>query len=333
MPKEPQANLYATGFTSTICGYPQSCIFRYDGSAFHIWAPFNEVQDYNNNYVGIVFDYQGYTYVTGLFRDPLGPDFVSFIRHDGNMWEYVPGWNTLSPIKEILIRNGILYVAGAFHESGGAPGNLVAAFDGTTWNNLGGGLEYTLPNSAAALDLEWWHDELYVCELFNNCGGVLCDGIAKWTGTQWCGLPGQFSGQFSDINTLTDMTIWQDSLYVVGGIWYVDGQPFYKSVAQWIGGDAVANCSDPVGVEEVYDKERQALIAWHEQENNRLSLTFPYPEKWNVAVYDATGRFIAMERIQGLTGSMETGELAASMYCVRAIDPQGKPIAAKFIVR
>ena len=99
--------------------------------------------------------------------------------------------------------------------------------------------------------MEWWHGELYVCGMFDNCGGVTCDGIAKWTGTDRCGLPGEFANQFDNVSVLLDMTIWRDSLYVVGQTYYVDGEPFYNSVAQFIGGDAVGNCSDPVGVAEV----------------------------------------------------------------------------------
>jgi len=331
VPKEPTTTLYATGYTGSICGYPQSCIFRYDGSAFHIWEPFNEVPYYNNNYVGTVFDYQGYTYVTGLFRDPLGPGSVSFMRHNGSNWEYIPGWNTLSPIKSVLIRNGILYVAGAFHESGGAPGNLVAAFNGTTWNNLGGGLEYsTGPNSAAALDLEWWHGELYACGLFNNCGGVLCDGIAKWTGTQWCGLPGQFSGATSDITTLSDMTIWQDSLFVCGGISYVDGVPFNRTVAQWIGGDEVAYCSEPVGVvENANALEPNGLEVRPIGNGCQWLIQLPPIGSWKVDVYDASGRMVQNLPLGSFSVLLDLGQQASGMYIVRATNADGKFQSAK----
>ncbi len=332
VPKEPQNTLYATGYTSTICGYPQSCIFRYDGGSFHIWEPFNEVPPDPLNYVGTVFDYQGYTYVTGSFYDPIGSGYVSFIRHNGTNWEYIPEWGTQNPIKEILIRNGILYVAGAFHISDGAPGNLVASFDGTTWNNMGGGLEYTLPNSAAALDLEWWHDELYVCGLFNNCGGVICDGIAKWTGSQWCALPGQFSGQFSDITTLLDMTIWQDSLYVVGGIWYVDGQPFYKSVAQWIGGDAVANCSDPVGVEENTNALEQPDLVVHPLGNGyQWEVRFPETGMWTLSILDASGRHMRSMQTRNEQVIVDLNEQATGLYLFRAMHESGSVRNAKIV--
>ncbi|HMN06184.1 MAG TPA: hypothetical protein PKD45_10680, partial [Flavobacteriales bacterium] len=40
VPKHPDTTLYATGFYGSVCGFPESCVFRYDGSAFHVWEPF-----------------------------------------------------------------------------------------------------------------------------------------------------------------------------------------------------------------------------------------------------------------------------------------------------
>ncbi|MEO8589065.1 MAG: hypothetical protein ABI432_06840 [Flavobacteriales bacterium] len=133
VPKEPQGTLYATGYLGSLCGYPESCVFRCDGSAFHIWEPFQQIPEYSGNYVGCVFDYQGMTYMTGLFKDPLTSGSLSLARFNGTSWEHVPGWNTIAGIKEVSIRNDTLYVAGAFRESQGGPGNMIAAFDGQNW--------------------------------------------------------------------------------------------------------------------------------------------------------------------------------------------------------
>ncbi len=95
VPKVPDTTLYATGSTGSVCGLPESCVFRYDGSAFHSWAPFDLIPPDNNNYVGMIFDYKGKTYLTGSVRDPLGPALMAtFLRWNGSSWEHVPGWNT-----------------------------------------------------------------------------------------------------------------------------------------------------------------------------------------------------------------------------------------------
>ncbi len=181
VPKEPDTTLYATGYMGTICDYPQSCVFRYDGSAFHIWEPFNQIPNGNDNYVGTVFDFHGKTYMSCSLPDPTGPGFVSFIRWNGTSWEHVPGWNTLSPIKDISIHNDTLYVAGTFSLADGGPGNLVAAFDGENWSAMGGGLGYPpAPMSGAALDLEWFHGELWASGVFSKAVNANCTGIAHW---------------------------------------------------------------------------------------------------------------------------------------------------------
>ena len=200
VPKVPDTTLYATGYQADpeeFCGFPESCVFRYDGSAFHSWPPFEQIPPDNDNYVGTIFDFQGKTYLTGSVRDPVGPGLIAtFLRWNGTNWEHVPGWNTQSPIKEILIHNDTLYVAGAFRFATGGPGNLIASFDGENWNDMGGGLAYIpVAMSGAALDLEWWHGELLVSGFFNRAGNVPCSAIAKWNGHQWCNLPGEILWQ------------------------------------------------------------------------------------------------------------------------------------------
>ena len=332
VPKEPTNTLYATGHTGSICGYPQSCVFRYDGSAFYSWEPYDEVPYHPNNSVGTVFDYQGMTYMTGNFLDPLGSsNYRSLIRHNGNSWEYVPGWNTSGPVKEILIRNNILFVSGAFYENAGGPGNLIAAFDGNSWNNMGGGLQYTNnPSAAAALDLEWFHSELYACGLFNSCGGVLCDGIAKWTGTQWCGLPGQFSGLNSDITTLSDMTVWRDSLFVCGGISYVDGAPFNRTVAQWIGGDAVAYCSEPVGVGENNIQGSAQFELIPNPSSSTISVAGLPENARTVEVRDVVGRIAIRVALQDQ--QLDISSLATGTYLITVFTDRNIPLGtARFM--
>jgi len=46
------------------------------------------------------------------------------------------------------------------------------------------------------------------------------------------------------------MAVWRDSLYVCGDFATIDGEPI-RHVAQWLGGDAVVECSEPVGVQEI----------------------------------------------------------------------------------
>jgi hypothetical protein len=329
VPKEPITTLYATGYMGSICGYPESCVFRYDGSAFHIWEPFQQMPDGNDNYVGTVFDFQGKTYMTCSLPDPTGPGFVSFIRWNGSSWEHVPGWNTLSPIKDISIHNDTLYVAGTFSLADGGPGNLVAAFDGENWSDMGGGLSYPpVPMSGAALDLEWFHGDLLACGRFIKAGNADCTGIAKWNGHQWCSMAGVIHDEFGNNARITDMAVWRDSLYICGGINNIDGEPMYQ-VAQWIGGDAVGGCST-VGIHEA-DVQNTTLAINPLAEPGRWTVHFPSNGAWTLSAFDVMGRSVGTWNSHGTQMVLDLADRSQGIYLLRASLVAGEVHSAKVV--
>jgi len=329
VPKVPDTTLYATGYTGSICGYPLSCVFRYDGSAFHIWEPFNQIPADNDNYVGYVFNYQGMTYMTGSFRDPLGPGYVTFLRYNGTAWEHVPGWNTLSPIKAILIQSNTLYVAGAFRLATGGPGDLIASFDGVNWNGMGDGLLYTpVPMSSVVWDLKWFHGELLACGLFSRAGNVPCTSIAQWNGNRWCALPGDIRWQNNAYPMLEDMAIWRDSLYICGGINTIDGDTI-RQVAQWIGGDAVGECST-VGMNEPV-AHSSALGVYPLDEPGSWNVQFPKAGRWTLCAFDALGRPVGTWHSSGPSLILDLNAQVPGMYLLRASSTTGELRSAKVI--
>lgn len=337
VPKEPQTTLYATGYMGSICGYPESCVFRYDGSAFHVWEPFNLIpQGLNDAYVGTVFDFQGKTYMTCSLPDPVdGSGFVSFLRWNGSNWEHVPGWNTLSPIKDISIRNDTLYVAGTFSLADGGPGNLVAAFSNDQWSNMGGGLAYTwVPMSGVVWDLEWFHGEMWACGLFNQASGMQASSIAHWNGQNWCVPPGDFrQSNYNAISQLLDMAVWRDSLYVCGSIAYIDWQPAYQ-VAQWIGGDAVEDCSETAGLGETADLGAEGgLLLQPLPDRASWSVQVPFNGAWHFMVIDAMGRRISDQHFLGRDCLLRLPQAAPGIYILLATSGSGKTLRAKLLVQ
>ena len=329
VPKEPDTTLYATGYKGTVCGFPESCVFRYDGSAFHTWPPFEDIPYDPGNYVGYVFDYQGMTYMTGTLQDPVGPGTVTFLRYTGTTWEHVPGWNTQSPIKEILIRNGILYVAGAFHESSGGPGNLVASFDGENWDDLDGGLAYyPIPMNGVAMDLEWYHGKLLVSGFFNRAGGAECSSIAQWDGTQWCGFPGEIRWQFNGLSLLYDMAVWRDSLYVCGGINTVDGDTM-RQVIQWIGGDAIGNCST-TAIDQTVGTPTRLIIRTLPGSAN-WEVEFPGSGPWVLLAYNSIGQSVGQWHASSNKVPVDLDGEPPGLYLLRAESATGQRLGTKIL--
>jgi len=329
VPQKPGTTLYATGYLGSICGYPESCVFRYDGSAFHPWPPFDQIPDYPNNHVGTVFDFQGYTYMTGLFRDPVGSGWASFLRWNGTTWEHVPGWNILDPIKEILVHNGTLFVAGTFRTATGGPGNLVASFDGAAWNDLGGGLAYTpVPMSGAALDLEWYHGNLMACGRFNLAGDAPCTSIAQWDGQRWCALAGDLRGNQGSIPGLSDMAIWRDSLYVCGGITTVDGDTMLQ-VIQWIGGDALGECST-TGIQQPGSSEELSISPLPTP--GQWAVHLPKRGNWQLVAYNAGGQQVGQWRTPGTELTIDLAAHPPGLYLLRTLSGEGELLSTKLFV-
>jgi hypothetical protein len=320
VPKEPLGSLYATGFKGGLCGHPERCVFTYQDGTFQPWLPFDQIPDYHNNYVAFVFEFQGKTYVTGQFRDPLSDGFCSFMRFNGTAWEYVPGWGQhLGNIKDISIRNDTLYVAGTFRSDQGAPGNGIAYFDGTDWNDMGGGLYLEpVPTALAAISMQWFQERLYVGGQFTHAAGVPVNGLARWNGRQWCSIPGERQNVNGLVSEVRSMAVWRDSLYIIGSFQSIDDVPM-KQIAQWIGGDAVGDCSLPVAVNEQSIAEDLTLSP--NPTNGPLRLQGLPSGAQRVVVRDALGR-VAHVQTTNLY-QLELGHLPAGTYIVQVVDAGG----------
>ncbi len=329
VPRQPGANLYATGFRTSLCGYPESCVYRYDGSAFHEWPPFDEIPIYDNNYVGVVFEFRGMTYMAGTYRDPFSTGFCSLLRHNGTNWEYVPGWGAQSaPIKDIAIRNDTLYVAGAFRQPA-SPGNGVAAFDGEHWNDLGGGLLLQLaPQYTSVLSLQWFGDELYAGGQFTTAAGIAANGLAKWNGRQWCSLPGFDQPPGPTPQQVVDMAVWRDSLYIVGAFDELEGVPC-NTLAQWIGADDVSDCSDPVGIAESW-RDYRISVAPNPATDN-VTIVSSQGIIRHYRVLDLNGRQVAANMVNAHRFIFERNGLAAGPYFVE-LDMAGGTVVRKLML-
>lgn len=319
VPKDPvSTSLYFTGTSTSICGYAASTVFRYDGSAFHEWAPWHLIPEHTANWARFVFDFRSHTYLTGNFRDPFGSGFVSMLRWNGSAWEYVPGWGAYSrSINDMSIRNDTLYVSGNFRIDNGGPGNCIAFFDGEHWNDMGGGVSYApSPTNASCLVMQWYHGDLWVSGQMDHAGGIPIDGVAKWNGRQWCSLPGDFTNPVG-LDRVLDMTVWRDSLYVCGGFTSIDGEPI-RHVAQWIGGDAVLECSAPVSVPE------QAHAPFSISPNpvgDRMQLTGNWPPGAAFEIHDAMGRAVSTGLL--LNTEVHAADLKPGLYHLSLLNQQG----------
>ena len=127
-----------------------------------------------------------------------------------------------------------LYAGGNILEIEGVPTNRLVRWDGSTWTDVGGGMD----GNVTALEV--WDDgsgsALYASGPFSTAGGVPANGIAKWDGATWSPLgAGLGTGGFA---AGLDMQAWTfgggEGLYVAGNFGSFSGVP-YEGVAVWDG--------------------------------------------------------------------------------------------------
>lgn len=121
----------------------------------------------------------------GVYSYPP-PDTTTWIaRWDGSNWldlnfpDTTPG-----DFHDFLVWNGKLVVAGMFELADGAPSNHVAAWNGTSWEALGGGLQDTYRGMVWSL-AEYQGDLYALGGSMVTAAGDTVKGISRFDGVNW----------------------------------------------------------------------------------------------------------------------------------------------------
>ena len=303
---------------------------RWDGGSWH------RVLDVPAFYVGggpnLVQDvevYQGEWYLGGNLSSPAR----DLVKWNGNTWETVGGsfLGTFSQVNKLRVYNDRLYVAGSFSrcpEHAGVPtnpGSGIVAWDGTSWDDLGGGTCGS-PNGSV-LSMAWWNDELYACGIFDVMGGQPGGRLAKWDGERWCMLtPPSFWG----VGGPAALEVYNDSLYI-GGSFLVAGGDSMSCFVKWTGGDYTYSCG-ALSVEEVDAPATEALSCFPNPSDGILQITAP---AWadcrcELRVRDAIGRLVMHRSFD--CAELDVKALSPGAYSIQLRDPvSGQAALARFI--
>ena len=120
---------------------------------------------------------------------------------------------------------GVVYAGGSFANLNGLTVNNIARWNGTTWSNLGSGVNAAV--FALALD---GAGNLYVGGSFTNAGGVPARRIARWDGSAWSALG---SGMNSNVQALA---VDGAGTVFAGGAFTNAGGIVASNIAAWSGG-------------------------------------------------------------------------------------------------
>ncbi len=223
--------LYVYGVFDSVENVSAHGIAKFDGQTWS--SVFNFPQYGSPNFVSDAEWYQGELYVGGNFSD-LGaiPPKTDIVKWNGTSWVAVESgfYGNFGGISTILTHQGKLIIAGAFNHiqnPGSIPGNSITSWDGTNWDTLGGGLFYY--SGGLVHEVISNGNDLYAIGGFILAGGIPVSNIAKWDGLKWCGSSDSFEGP------LRSGAIKDDSLYVVGNHFSINGDSSLKWCVKWVG--------------------------------------------------------------------------------------------------
>jgi hypothetical protein len=146
-----------------------------------------------------------------------------------------------------------MYAVGNFLSAQGVAGTQnIAAWNGSTWESVGGGMSGGQFTNA----LEVFNGELYVGGYFSGAGGVAgTEKLAAWTGTTWKSVNAQLASFLSSIWALRT---WDDgngeALYIGGNFLDIGGNTGFDHIVKYDGanytqlGGTIAGAGIPLGV-------------------------------------------------------------------------------------
>lgn len=324
--------LFLTGNFDTLCANPISMIYGFDGNSVFPTTLSNPLPFDPSNTIQKLFRYKGVIYYVGGVYDPGDSSFDMFMQWNGSDWVNVPGITGEMVIKKILVYNNDLYVGGYFFKVDGTPGNCIAKFDGTNWSDLGGGISYDLTNPTCCnpkvTDFTFYHGDLYAVGLFNYAGGVSAQNIAKWDGTDWCGL-----GSSID-NTINTVGVWNDTLFIGGGFKFIDGDTV-NYIAKWLntGVDTCGHLNLDVNdyitndFVHIYPNPASELII--------LELDLKDQSTINLEVENTLGQLLINESIYSVSGpftfQLNISDLPQGVYILKL--QNGNQVTSKKIIK
>ena len=187
----------------------------------------------------------------------------------------------------MIIYKDKLYVAGGFskYEDIGNPGNFIAAWDGNSWIDVGGGMAGIGGMNGQIRDLIIYQDDLYATGTFVNAGGIEAQYIAKWDGSLWCGLGSTFD------NNLFRMGIYQNLLYISGAFNTIDSDSICH-IAKWTGGSYVDSCGSISSIKQL-QTDNQKITIYPNPFSTTAIIQLPLEIKnGSVSIYDVLGKKI-----------------------------------------
>jgi hypothetical protein len=314
----------------TCAGVPVNSIAKFNGT---LWTDVHNFPKYNIGTVSDVEMYNGELYVGGNFYDSINGDIWRITKWSGSQWVSVGGGikGGIAGVSKMLVYKGLLYVAGMFESAGtNTFAKGIATWDGTKWENVGGGIEYQW--GARIFDMKVHNDKLYVVGGFDEAGGTPIREIAVWDGTNWCG----FGVTDSTIDGAASVLgFYQDTMYIGGGFFSIDGDSSVNRIAKYIGAGA-DTCGNKTGIGELPNTENIAFSIYPNPAQNyfNVEITNPDGEEIILSLYNLLGEKLYHQEFSSRYHKEEisTQALAKGVYIISLQAKSGQYVKQSKVV-
>ena len=156
------------------------------------WISMGGIPGANGSVSAAAVDGSGNLYICGDFTLVGNTPANHIAKWNGTSWSALGsgiGMNARFPsLYALAVSGSNVYVGGFFDVAGGSPANYIAKWDGSTWTNLGSGMD----GSVHALAVSG--TDLYAAGSFTTVGGIVASHVAKWDGSSWSALGSGMGG-------------------------------------------------------------------------------------------------------------------------------------------
>ena len=321
-------DLYIFGWFSEAMG--DSCnVIKWNGEQ---WEPIGPLLLASHHEIRDIAYYNDELYIAGNIIMNNGLRDILVLR-DGEwqeVGETIPAG--IASFNKLDVYNGELYAAGGIRKLDGFAGNMIQRWDGEIWQEVGNSLYSTSPGLFAQVkDMKVYEGYLYVSGAFYTAGwedGIDTPGIARWDGSQWCGLYTQ--GSVGQINSFafTDGELYVRQQY--DGI--PAGNPAF--VHHYTMGDEVFPCSDVFTDVEGVQSEDISIAPNPCIDHFYLQFQSETNQPRNLSIFSITGQLVKSQPLSGGSRlSVDVSDLDAGMYVVQVMDEQNVVSTSKLVVQ
>jgi trimeric autotransporter adhesin len=232
------SDIYVGGGFTNVGGVNAREFAKWDGFSWTTWPTLDGVFVYPLNDVAnrmVVKD--GSLYIGGRFNQAGDVIANHVARYDGAnfyaLGEKPANGFATPPITVSCIGQADdgIYVGGLFTAAGKTLLSRIARWDGTNWNDVGGGTAGGASGGNRVSAIAGQGSEVYVGGTFTNVGGIDVSNIARWDGFNWSNMGFGFDA------AVGALAVQQNAVYAGGGFTNVI-DPFafpVNHIAMWDG--------------------------------------------------------------------------------------------------